>query len=41
LAVWFSVRGGTVAPVEALLQANADVCAKDEVRENSPALTLH
>ena len=32
LAVWFSVRGGTVAPVEALLQYDADICAKDDVR---------
>ncbi|KAG0623001.1 hypothetical protein M758_3G140800 [Ceratodon purpureus] len=30
LAVWFSMRAGTVAAVEALLQADADVCAKDE-----------
>lgn len=32
LAVWFSVRGGTVAPVEALLQYDADICAKDDVK---------
>ena len=35
LAVWFSVRADTVAPVEALLQYDSNVSAKDGVRSFS------